>query len=65
MHNNNMNSDLYANSVQLDHKVTEKLKTISKNTENHYLTIPDLINENNTLKHFLYIVNQDRIVIFT
>ena len=55
-----MNSDIYTNSIQLDELVAEKLKTYLKNNEGDSWNNPELINEVNSLRYLLYIVNQDR-----
>lgn len=59
-----MNNEFYTNSIQLDQIIDEKLKNSTKTTELQTMTNPELINEINSLKYLLYVINQDRMVKF-
>lgn len=59
-----MNNEFYTNSIQLDQIIDEKLKNSTKITELQTMTNPELINEINSLKYLLYVINQDRMVKF-
>jgi hypothetical protein len=59
-----MNNEFYTNSIQLDQIIDEKLKNSTKTAELVTMTNPELINEINSLKYLLYVINQDRMVKF-
>ncbi|OMJ93019.1 hypothetical protein SteCoe_4099 [Stentor coeruleus] len=58
-----MKSEVYANSIQLDQIIVDKLKNSSRNNEALSMTNAELTNELNSLKYLLYVINQDRLVI--
>ncbi|OMJ85240.1 hypothetical protein SteCoe_13476 [Stentor coeruleus] len=58
-----MNNEFYTNSIQLDQIIVEKLKNSTKTSELQTMTNPELINEINSLKYLLYIINQDRMTL--